>query len=209
MRRSRIIVASIGAALSTLVALASYRYLLPDWPGAPPPIAANSAAVPLLPIHAIFAATALLIGPLQFLGGLRRSRPHLHRAVGFTYVLCCILGGTSGLALAVGSTAGPVAAAGFFSLGTAWIVATSVGLSLAMRRRFEAHRRWMIRSYTLTFAAVTLRIYLPIPLLMGFEFVEGYRAIAFLCWVPNLVAAELYIALTRARRGRLEPVRAA
>jgi hypothetical protein len=51
----------------------------------------------------------------------------------------------------------------------------------------------MIRSFALTFAAVTLRLYLPLIFLTGFNFVDGYRAISFLCWVPNLVLAELYL----------------
>jgi hypothetical protein len=51
----------------------------------------------------------------------------------------------------------------------------------------------MIRSFALTFAAVTLRLYLPFPMIWGFEFIEGYRIIAWLCWVPNLLIAELWI----------------
>ena len=45
----------------------------------------------------------------------------------------------------------------------------------------------------LTFAAVTLRLYLPFPLMMGFSFVEGYRVIAWLAWVPNLMLAETFL----------------
>jgi hypothetical protein len=48
----------------------------------------------------------------------------------------------------------------------------------------------MIRSYALTFAAVTLRIWLPLGQVLHFDFVEAYRVIAWLCWVPNLLAAE-------------------
>jgi hypothetical protein len=49
----------------------------------------------------------------------------------------------------------------------------------------------MIRNFALTFAAVTLRIYLPASMAAGMEFEMAYRAIAWLCWVPNLVIAEL------------------
>ena len=52
----------------------------------------------------------------------------------------------------------------------------------------------MIRSWAMTFAAVTLRLYLPIPpMLLHMSFMDGYRAIAWLAWVPNLLVAELYL----------------
>jgi hypothetical protein len=59
-----------------------------------------------------------------------------------------------------GSTAGPIATAGFGALGVAWIITTSLGWRAAMRRRLVEHRRWMIRSWALTLAAVTLRLYM-------------------------------------------------
>jgi hypothetical protein len=46
----------------------------------------------------------------------------------------------------------------------------------------------MIISYSLTYAAVTLRIWLPI-LLMIFsgDFNTAYRIVAWLSWVPNFI----------------------
>ena len=57
------------------------------------------------------------------------------------------------------------------------------------------HRNWMIRNYSLTFAAVTLRIWLPLFIvLFGIEHFElSYAIIAWLAWVPNLIVAELFI----------------
>jgi hypothetical protein len=42
-------------------------------------------------------------------------------------------------------------------------------------------------------AMVPLRVYLAILPTLPIAFVSGYRAIAFLCWVPNLVLAELLL----------------
>jgi hypothetical protein len=61
----------------------------------------------------------------------------------------------------------------------------------------------MIRSYALTFAAVTLRLYLPMALMASLDGLASYRAIAFLCWVPNLIVAELW--LRRDRPVRTSP----
>ena len=64
------------------------------------------------------------------------------------------------------------------------------------------HRKWMIRSFALTFAAVTLRIYLAILPMLPVAFIGAYRAISFLCWVPNALVAELWL------RQRLQQSRA-
>jgi Predicted membrane protein (DUF2306) len=48
----------------------------------------------------------------------------------------------------------------------------------------------MIRSFALTAAAITLRIYLPLLPLTGLSFSTSYRIIAWACWVPNLFVAE-------------------
>jgi len=188
----RATVRSVVMLLAILVALFSYRYLF-DLPPVPPTIAGNGARRPWLAIHAGFAATALLIGGLQFSGAVRRRWPGAHRAVGRTYALCCLLGAGAGLVLATGARAGPVAGMGFGALAVVWALATGLGWHHARHRRFAAHRRWMIRSWALTLSAVTLRLYLPAAELMGLPEMPAYRAIAFLCWIPNLLAAEVML----------------
>lgn len=49
----------------------------------------------------------------------------------------------------------------------------------------------MVRNVSLTLAAVSLRIYLPLSMLAGIPFELAYPAIAWLCWVPNLWVAEI------------------
>jgi hypothetical protein len=51
----------------------------------------------------------------------------------------------------------------------------------------------MLRSYALTAAAITLRIYLPLLFVFHWPFAIGYPAIAWLCWIPNMIAVELYL----------------
>ena len=51
----------------------------------------------------------------------------------------------------------------------------------------------MIRSFSLTLAAVTLRLYLPLADVLALPEVGSYQAISFLCWVPNLLCAERYL----------------
>ena len=183
-------------ALSVLVACISFRYLA-TLGLAPKNVLANRFFYPWIVVHAGAAATALLLGCMQFSGSVRKRWPHLHRLNGRIYVIGCLLGGASALVLSAGVSTGPWAVSGFGLLGTIWIYVTLRGLSTARSRNFSAHRMWMIRSYALTCAAVTLRIYLPLSQIIGVDFNSAYPAIAWLAWVPNLVVAEFYI-----RRGR-------
>jgi len=189
----------LTAFLSVGVALFSYRYLGPPNVTQAPQILANLFARPWLMVHAGGAATALLIGGFQFLPALRRRR-QVHRWMGRVYATACIVGGAAGLPLSLGTTAGPVAAWGFGLLAVLWLYTTSQGWLTARARRFDEHRAWMIRSFSLTFAAVTLRLYLPLADVAGLSFETAYPAIAWLAWVPNLALAELYLRREAGRR---------
>lgn len=188
----------LGITFSVAIALFSYRYLSPSHVLAAQDILGNVFARPWLTIHAGAAATALLVGGFQFVPALRRHRM-LHRWLGRMYATGCVLGGFAGLTLAFGSTAGPVAGWGFGLLAVAWIHTTSQGWLTARARRFDEHRRWMMRSFALTFAAVTLRLYLPLAGILGLDGLQAYRAIAWLCWVPNLLAVEFWIRMRAPR----------
>ncbi len=142
-------------------------------------------------IHFAVGAIVLLIGPVQFLPRFRARYPVLHRWMGRIYVAGCLFSGIAGFILAQNTNAGLVARAGFTLLALFWIVTTTMAFLKARARDFADHRRWMIRSYALTLAAVTLRIYLPVSLAgFGLSFAVVYPVIAFACWVPNALVAE-------------------
>lgn len=196
----------VAAVSSAGLALFSYRYL-----GQPasrsPAVLANSYATPWLVLHVLGSATALLFGALQLLPGVRRHVPWLHRWNGRLYASGCLLGGTGGLVMAFGSTAGPWATFGFGGLAIAWIGTTVMAWRTAVRRRYAAHRAWAIRSWSLTFAAVTFRLWLPVFPLLGLPFVDGYRAASIYAWLINLAVAEWILRRARPpvldRRDRL------
>ena len=180
------------AFLSVGIALVSYRYL-PRLGPLPAGVLGNLFSRPWLDVHVAGAATALLVGPWQFLPGLRARHPGRHRLLGRIYVAGRLGGGVAGLVLAFGTTAGPIASVGFGALAIIWLTCTVQALRMAMARRFDAHRAWMIRSFAATFAAVTLRLYLPLLSLAGLSFIDAYRAVSYLAWIPNLFVAELYL----------------
>ena len=175
------------------IGVAVYAWIFVPAGGSPaPPILANLFARPWLAVHAALAGAALIIGPFQFLKAVRERRA-LHRALGKIYVASCIVSGSAGFLLSFGNTSGPIAGFGFGTLAVIWVYSTSQAWRMAQARRFDEHRRWMIRSFALTFGAVTLRIYLPAAQMMGIGFHEAYQAIAWLAWVPNLMLAELFL----------------
>ena len=52
----------------------------------------------------------------------------------------------------------------------------------------------MIRSFALTFAAPMLRFWVIILFgIAGLPYLNAYRIISFLCWVPNWILMEFYI----------------
>jgi hypothetical protein len=51
----------------------------------------------------------------------------------------------------------------------------------------------MIYSYAACFAAVTLRIWLPLLISITGDFFIAYPIVAWLCWVPNLIVANLIV----------------
>lgn len=175
----------------------------------PAEVAANGFFSPWgLHVHIGASAIALLIGPFQFLPALRRTMPQVHRWMGRTYVAVCLVGGVAGGSIALYSAAGPIAGWGFLGLAIAWVFCTTMAWTSALRRDFTSHERWMIRSFALTLAAVTLRLYLPVGMVLGAyglipnDFNTAYRVIAWICWVPNLLIAEMFIAGKRRPRVR-------
>jgi len=132
---------------------------------------------------------ALVAGAFQFTG-LRFSAPIVHRLLGRTYVVAVVIGGIAGGLLAPWSDGGLPAHFGFGLLALMWVLTALVAWERARAGDYRAHRGWMIRSYALCLAAVTLRLYLPASAILGVPFESSYPAIAWLCWVPNLIVAE-------------------
>lgn len=158
----------------------------------------------LLALHAFGGGIALLAGPLQLLPPFREKHWTYHRRMGWVYCCAVLLGALAGLPLAWHAQTGRVASAGFFLLAVGWLASTAVALSFILRGNSARHRRWMIRSYCLTAAAITLRIYLPLSVVLHFDFSVAYPAIAWLCWIPNLIFAEFYLRRAAASSGSLQ-----
>jgi uncharacterized membrane protein len=140
----------------------------------------------------IFASTlALTIGPLLFWKKLRISYRYLHRGLGRLYLLGVFVGGLAGLNVSLYTYGGLAARAGFACLSLIWIY-TGFRAYLAIRSaNIDAHHCWMIRNFSLTFAGVTLRLWLPTSMMLGITFEVAYPIAAWLCWLPNILVANI------------------
>lgn len=139
--------------------------------------------------HFIGGGLALSLGALQ-LWSKRPSR--LHRWLGRAYCLCVLVGAIGGGYLSFYSYLGPTTGLGFFIADVLWLYTTFIALRFALARQFDAHRRWILRSFALSCAAISLRVLLP-SLSLIFSFNTSYVLVAWLCWSINLVIVELYL----------------
>jgi len=161
-------------------------------------------AIPLS-MHLAGGALALSAGAWQLNTRLRHDHTSVHRWLGRLYVVAVIVGALGAGMLAPGSKEGTVTHLGFGFLAIAWFGTTIAAYRAVRRRDLISHRRWMLRSYALTFAAVTLRVYLPFSEILGLPFGPSYQVISWLCWVPNLVLVELFLV----PRSHIIPIEAA
>ena len=144
-------------------------------------------------MHVLGAGLALLIGGFQFSGRIRQKFINLHRWLGRTYLSAALVGGIGGFAIALNADGGLVAKFGFAMLAVVWLYSSGQAYTAIRAKDIATHREWMMRSFALAFAAVTLRIYLGVLQALGFPFSEAYPVTAWLSWVPNLLLVEWWL----------------
>lgn len=151
--------------------------------------------------HVLAAGLILLIGIFQLhpTWGLRWR--HLHRALGKLYVGGILFfSAPGGLVMSFFINRGPWVLTSFLLQCTMWFACTYMAYYFIRQGNIQAHRQWMLRSYSLTLAAITLRVYVFLSS-WSFELAQpmAYATIAWLSWVPNLLLCELYLHLKRDR----------
>ena len=144
----------------------------------------------LITMHFVGGGIALLISPVQF--AIYRKNRILHRYLGRLYFLAIIAGSIGGYYMAWHAFGGIISVVGLGTLSTLWWSFTLVAVFYARSGNIAAHRRWMIRSFALTYAAVTLRLMNPLlsPLV---DEVTMFQIVYWLSWSINLAAAQWWI----------------
>jgi hypothetical protein len=184
--------------LSVLVGGYAAAVVATDFAILPTEVATNRFPTALgLRTHIVASGVTLLVGPFQFLRPLRQRYPRVLHWMGRTYIVACLVGGIAGGSIALFSSSGLVAGAGFLGLAVCWLFCTVRAYVAVRAKDYVTHQRWMIRSFSLAFAAVMLRIYLPLSLVAGLEYADAYPVIAWACWVPNLIVAQRLVGSAR------------
>jgi len=150
-------------------------------------------------VHVFSAIIALLAGFTQFSRDFLKNHKKLHRLFGKIYVWDILaVNVPAGMILAVcanGLLPGRIA---FVLLDSLWFWFTFQALKSAIKRDFPNHKKYMIRSYALTFSAVTLRTWkLILSHTVTIDPIYLYMIDAWMGFVPNLLVAEYII---RARK---------
>jgi hypothetical protein len=141
-------------------------------------------------LHVFGGLLALLTGPFQLWSGFRRRHIAAHQWMGRLYVASVVVSSVTALNLSFHTESWTFGVALFVG-STVWLITTSAALVAAVRRRLEAHREWVIRSYILTFTFVSFRLILEIPWFeeLGAE-AEISTTVTWLCWIVPLLTHE-------------------
>lgn len=178
------------AGLVTFMA-SRYFWLGPEIASPPPLLEVVMQRQTIFLLHIGGGLIALFVGAWNFLERSRERFINLHRWLGRVYLVSVLVSSIAGFALSFTAQGGLPARIGFGMLAVLWL-GTAVFAYVRIRAfDIESHRRWMIRNYSLTFAAVTLRLWIPILMIAGNDFPSTYMTVAWLSWVPNLIVAEL------------------
>lgn len=146
--------------------------------------------------HVFTSPIVILAGILQFNRWLIRTKPKLHKTLGYIYIIVVLfITGPAAFVMSLYANGGRIAQTSFVILSVLWLSFTY--LSYRKIRSGDAlnHAKWNIRSYALTLSAVTLRFYAymfdVINVNLGPK--ETYIIISYVGWIPNLLIAELLI----------------
>lgn len=156
-------------------------------------------------LHIGPAAIALVVGAVQLALARNRTAFWLHPLLGLLYV-AAVGASAVGAALILPRTlGGPLNIAGFVLLELFWVACTALGCLRGLSGHRGEHRAWMLRSYALTLAGVSLRLQMFVLTgLAGWSFEDAYALTAWSSWAPNLVVCE-WLILRKASAGTPPP----
>lgn len=145
--------------------------------------------------HVFTAVIPLMAGLTQFSPQLFSTNKKLHRIIGKIYVLVILfINVPTGFILAIYANGHLPGKLAFLTLDILWFYFTLKAWLEIRKGNITAHRKFMYRSYALTFSAITLRTWkLVLPTILYINSMTLYQVDAWLGFIPNLLVAEWFI----------------
>ncbi|MBI1221808.1 MAG: DUF2306 domain-containing protein [Bacteroidetes bacterium] len=146
-------------------------------------------------VHVGTSIFCLIAGFTQFSGFIRREFPKIHRGVGKVYIFSILfINFPAGLILAVHANGGLSNRIAFTILALLWFTFTLKAWISIRNKNITEHYRFMVRSYALTFSAITLRLWKLVFIeLTDWDEMFIYQVDAWLGFGLNILIAELYL----------------
>jgi len=146
-------------------------------------------------VHVFSAIVSLAAGFTQFSKELLIHKPHFHKILGRIYVWNILfINFPVTLVMSIYANGGWLGKSAFLILNSLWFIFTYLAVRYAIQGNFKSHKEFMIRSFALTFSAITLRTWKLLLTQGNFIPVENVYIIeSWLGFLPNIVVAELII----------------
>lgn len=143
-------------------------------------------------IHIVSSLWVMGIGISQFIPSFLKKYSNLHQTLGKIYVFSVLfLAAPSGLGLAIYANGGLPAKVGFSLQCVVWWLTTWAAWLEIQKKRWQTHIEWMMRSYAVTLAAMSLRVgSYALVFFFHTKPIETYLTVAWLSWVGNLAIVE-------------------
>lgn len=159
---------------------------------------------PAFYLHIFSAPFVLFTGLILLSESVRRRHSRLHRVLGRLHVIVLLLFVLpTSVVMSRHAFGGWPAGLSFVMLSAATATCAIAGVIHACRRRYESHRRWMLRCYVLICSAVVLRLTSGAAGLIGVPSPErAYVIAAWSSWLVPLAAYEIAQRLRAPRPSR-------
>lgn len=154
--------------------------------------------------HTVTGVGFAVLGPLQFMGPIRRRFPVIHRFSGYLFVVIGITSGLAALAITFlfpvwGARLNWISSAGF---SVFMVFAFGNAVRHARARNFRVHREWMIRAFAVGMAVAFFRFALEdvLPRMGVEDFTVRWNIVSWSSFPILLLVAEFWIRVTRPRK---------